>query len=99
MTTFWQTYDRITKDALSSEVGKLMTAAGFHTAHTGGGCMCWEHVLQDNSYLWVCDTGNDLGTSLDEEYLVGFYDKDGNDVAYDTVPSLTSAIAWCKTKM
>lgn len=97
--TFWEVYDRVTAKAKASEVGKIVVAAGYDTAHTGGGCMVWEKVLPNKCYLWICDEGNGLGDTVSEPYLVGLYDMEGNALDGDTVPNLKMALEWCETRI
>jgi hypothetical protein len=92
---FWAWFDKVTADAAQTAVGKTMTAAGYHVAHTGGGCLVWEKTLSDGGYLWICDAGNGLGESATEPYLVGCYDKEGEIIAQDEMANLHSALEWC----
>jgi hypothetical protein len=98
MTDFRAFFDRACADASNTEVGGLAEAAGYHVAHTGGGCLVWEKVLPDNSYLWICDEANGLGTNNDHPFLVGFYDGDGNQIGAmgEMLPSFDSALQWCE---
>lgn len=84
-------------EVLAGAVGKMMTAAGYAVQHTGGGCMAWERRVEPSgAYLWVCTPGQDLGETTDEEYLVGFYDADGNTLADGEVSNLAAALKWCE---
>lgn len=96
---FWATYERHSNNAKATEVGKLMVAAGYDTAHTGGGCMCWEKVLANKCYLWICDEGNGLGDTVSEPYLVGLYDMHGEPLDSDLMPNLKMALEWCESRI
>lgn len=91
---FFAWLDKVETNAAATDVGKLMKAAGFEIAHTGGGCLAWEKQL-GTSFLWVCDEGNGLGDVLDELYLVGHYTPDAEIIADGDVPNLQAAIEWC----
>jgi hypothetical protein len=90
---FWTWYDRVQQTAPLTAVGKIMTAAGYHVAHTGGGCLTWEQTLEDG-YRWICDDGNGLGETVAETYLVGTYNKDAELIAEGAAPDLHAALAW-----
>jgi hypothetical protein len=47
---FWDWYESVKRTAPMTAVGQRMTAAGYHVAHTGGGCLVWEKVLEDGCY-------------------------------------------------
>ena len=95
---FWAWYDDIQARAPKTIVGKLATSAGFHVAHTGGGCLTWERVFDDGRYLWICDEGNGLGMKPDDPFVVGFYDAEGNTIDDGTVENFATALAWCQAK-
>jgi hypothetical protein len=92
---FWDRFDALTKTMAATAHGKAMMEAGWHIAHTGGGCMAWEKNLPDGRYVWICDENNDLGERQDEPYLVGLYDANGQSETLDDCPDLGSALAWC----
>lgn len=92
---FFDWFSSWVKTASDTEVGKLAIAAGYSVAHTGGGCLCWEHNLSDATYLWICDEGNGLGDSTSETYLVGFYTEDGEVIDDGSVENFAAALAWC----
>ena len=101
MSDFWKWYAEVERTAPTTEVGKVMTAAGYHIAHTGGGCLVWEKTIGD-LYFWICDEGNDLGDTLTENYLVGAYrdvDDGGEALDSDTMPNLKQAIEWCDCRV
>jgi hypothetical protein len=89
-------FNEVSAKALASDIGKLADANGFHISYGGGGCMCWEKIVSDDRYLWICDEGNGLGDKFDELYLVGFYTKDGEIIADDNVMNFADAIKWCQ---
>jgi hypothetical protein len=93
-TKFGEWYDGVKAAAPQTATGRLAVAAGFHVAHTGGGCL-----LDDGRYLWVCDEGNGLGERFDEPFLVGFYDSEGESIDGDTMPSLKVALEWCECRI
>jgi uncharacterized membrane-anchored protein len=94
MTDFWSRFNEFAAEAKTTKVGKIMTSNNYEVAHTGGGCMCWERIIDDSHYLWICDLMNGLGESPNEEYLVGCYDSEGNfDNA--SVSNLKAALKWC----
>lgn len=97
---FWKWFDNIAERAPTTDVGKVMTAAGYHVAHTGGGCLVWEKTV-GHLVFWICDEGNGLGDKLDEAYLVGVYDNDENENALDldVMADLKRAIEWCETRV
>src|SRR5262249_10295636 len=96
---FWQWYEAVQRIAAESETGQRFAAAGFHVAHTGGGCLAWERNFDDETYIWICDLCNGLGEREDECYLVGFYNKDADVLADGDVPSLTAALAWAEARI
>jgi hypothetical protein len=89
---FWGWYDNVRRTAPMTAVGRIMTAAGYHIAHTGGGCLCWEQTKEDGRYQWICDQGNGLGEKEDERYLVGLYDSEGEIIAQGDVANLQAAL-------
>ncbi len=93
--TYWQWFDGVVAKAAETEIGNIMKGAGYAVAHTGGGCLAWEKPLDNGGYLWICDEGNGLGDKIDEPYLVGHYDREGEIVADDSTDNLFAAIAWC----
>ena len=95
MTDFSNWFANVEKTAPLTPVGQRMTAAGFHVAHTGGGCLCWEKIGGDGRCLWVCDAANGLGERLSERFLVGLYAKEGELIKEDSVADLDAALAWC----
>jgi len=95
---FWDWYAKVQEDAPKTVVGRIMTDAGYKIAHTGGGCLSWEKILPTGGYLWICDEGNGLGNSETETYLVGRYTVDGEEVAFDALPNLRDAMAWCRAR-
>lgn len=96
---FWNWYLNVQKTAPQTPVGKIMTEAGYSIGHTGGGCLVWERNTAGDGYLWICDLGQGLGKSVEESYLVGFYDKEGEILAQGDVPSLTAALEWCEARL
>ncbi len=92
---FFRWFDDVQDRAYQSTVGKIMAEAGYEIAHTGGGCLCWEKVLKGERYLWICDEGNGLGDKVDEVYLVGLYNLDGDILDQGEVLDLREAITWC----
>ena len=96
MASFTDWFDRVEREAKDTEVGKLAIAAGYHVSHTGGSCLAWARVVENDRYLWICDEGNGLGNKVDEPYLVGYYDENGEALADATVPNLRAALQWCE---
>lgn len=97
MHTFFEWYDTVLKDAPQTVIGKLMTAAGFHVAHTGGGCLAWEWCLDNGYYFWITDEGGvDLGDEATESWFVGVYDVEGYAKCGPTFETAQEAIDWCK---
>jgi hypothetical protein len=95
---FFAWFDKVSANAATTEVGKLMLANGFEIMHTGGGCLAWDKPVGE-THLWVCDEGNGLGDKIDELYLVGHYNKDGDEIAVGDEPDLNAALAWCKARI
>jgi uncharacterized membrane-anchored protein len=93
-TAFSDWFEQIKLEAPLTEIGKLATAAGYHVAHTGGGCLCWEQTFDDGRYFWICDESNGLGESMTDTFLVGEYDSEGNDVEQDEVSGFKAALRW-----
>jgi hypothetical protein len=84
----------------ANPVGTRMRAEGWEPEHTGGGCMCWAKHLVGGFYIWICDEGNGLGEKLDEAFMVGLYNEEG-DFIYPTedeepINDLEKALAWAK---
>jgi len=77
--TFWEWFDALPAKMAATGHGKMMLESGWKIAHTGGGCLCWEKVAEGDyaAYVWICDESNGLGDTVDEPYLVGLYDPDG----------------------
>ena len=86
-------------EVLRFVVAHLARAAGYESTNTGGGCMAWEMPLPSGAYLWICDESNGLGDRVDETYLVGHYNVDGDTLDNDTVTDFQAALAWCRAKM
>lgn len=99
---FWGWFDNVVEGAKTTDVGQTMLAAGYHVAHTGGGCLTWEKTV-GHLVFWVCDEGNGLGDKLDEAYLVGVYPADSavDFIALDSdvMLDLKRAIEWCETRV
>lgn len=60
-----------------------MTAHHFEPQHTGGGCMAWQRVLDDGSFISICIDGCELGEWSDRdkaEWCLGRYD--GEDCGF-----------------
>jgi hypothetical protein len=94
---FWKWFDKVSAEAAQSEVGKLMTAAGFTVTHTGGGCLAWERTLGGSAatYVWVTDDDSGLGEKAEQLYLCGHYTNEGDLLADHTASNLRAALDWC----
>lgn len=95
MSKFFEFLDAATAKAAESAVGKIMIENGYSVAHTGGGCLAWEK--SDAATGWVimiCDEGNGLGDTLDEQYLVGLHANDGDFLECEDALSLMDCLAW-----
>jgi hypothetical protein len=79
---------------LRPSVRSIMTAAGYEEHHTGGGCMAWRKTKADKTSFWICDEDNGLGDRVDEMYLTGHYDSDGDLIDEGTTENLQAALAW-----
>jgi hypothetical protein len=90
---FWKWFDKETARAKATRVGILMTASGYAPSHEGGGCLAWVRDLGDGARLMICDEGNGLGDTLEENYLVGLHC--GEDTEGDEVQGLAAAVSWC----
>ena len=91
---FFDWLENVHDKAPQSPVGKIMTANNYSISHTGGGCLAWELTIDDSHYLWICDLGNGLGDSVDEHYLVGCYNADG-DFDNAECKGIRNALRWC----
>lgn len=92
MNNFFAWFDATESAALQSPIGAALTPLGFTVHHTGGGCLAWRKEL-GAYYVLICDEGNGLGDRLDEKYLFGLYDSDGEEIGEGgTAPDLGAAI-------
>lgn len=72
----WTYLDRQVAET-SPAVVETMKSAGYHPAHTGGGCMTWEKVEGDKR-VWICSGDNGLDAEPGAtDWLVGIYGPDG----------------------
>ena len=82
------------KEAVKATMAERMKAAGYGVDSTGGGCVAWGKSFKDGSYLWITDdSGCCLGETPDENYLVGWYDAEGEELKDARADNLDDALA------
>jgi len=67
-------------------------AYGFYVYHTGGGCTALNLDTKDGGYIWLTDmdASHELPTVAGEPFVMGFYDKEGEEIA---IFNLKTAVA------
>jgi hypothetical protein len=80
-------------------VGPVLRAANFEPQHTGGGCMAWQHNLDETGDAYVMITNEDLeldGDPAATDWCVGRYQGEGwiavNDLTLDEALGLADLI-------
>ena len=66
-----------------------MARDNFTPQHTGGGCMTWERITDDDGYIWITDeSGAGLGAWADRKgagWIVGRYNSEGDFIDVEGV--------------
>ena len=104
---FFTWLDNISAKGKASKAGAILTVQGWDVAHTGGGCLAWEKVRDDQRwYVWITNDEQDLGEDcVDLEakrWTCGLYGaQEDNDSWLNPNPamSLADAIAWCEAAL
>ncbi len=68
---------------------RRMRADNFQPQHTGGGCMSWERLTDDNGYIWITDQdGASLGAWADRnkrQWIIGRYNSEADFISLEHV--------------